>query len=166
MRARGVNLEQMMDRLRLLDLRPVFTAHPTEAAPIATLHARQRVTEHLSALDAAGADSPDSAIILEALSDDVKALWHASPVRLTKPSVSDEIVTTLAYFDSRHCSTPSRGCIASWHGISRQPTRRRSRRAICPRWCASARGSAATATAIPTSLPRRCAKRSIAAALW
>ncbi len=98
MRARGVSLEQMLARLGLLDLRPVFTAHPTEAAPIATLHARQRVTEHLSALDAA--DEADSAVILAALADDVKALWRASPVRLTKPSVSDEIVTTLAYFDS------------------------------------------------------------------
>ncbi len=104
MRARGVSLEQMMDRLRLLDLRPVFTAHPTEAAPIATLHARQRVTEHLSALDVAlqteGEGEGETAVILAALSDDVTALWRASPVRLTKPSVSDEIVTTLAYFDS------------------------------------------------------------------
>ncbi len=104
MRARGVTLEQMLERLRLLDLRPVFTAHPTEAAPIATLHARQRVTEHLSALDVAlqteGEGEGETAVILAALSDDVNALWRASPVRLTKPSVSDEIVTTLAYFDS------------------------------------------------------------------
>jgi phosphoenolpyruvate carboxylase len=102
MRARGVSLEQMMERLRLLDLRPVFTAHPTEAAPIATLHARQRVTEHLCALDLAleTEGEGETAVILAALSDDVTALWRASPVRLTKPSVSDEIVTTLAYFDS------------------------------------------------------------------
>jgi phosphoenolpyruvate carboxylase len=98
MRARGVSFEQMMERLALLDLRPVFTAHPTEAAPIATLHARQRVTEHLAVLeDEAGAETEG---VLAALADDVKALWHASPVRLTKPSVSDEIVTTLAFFDS------------------------------------------------------------------
>jgi phosphoenolpyruvate carboxylase len=169
MRARGVSLEQMLGRLALLDLRPVFTAHPTEAAPIATLHARQRVTEHLSALDLAveteteGAETAgERAVILAALADDVKALWRASPVRLTKPSVSDEIVTTLAYFDSSLFEAIPR----LYRELAQDLSGPRSGRVTCPPWCASAPGSAVMATATPTSPPRPCASRSTVGGPW
>lgn len=98
MRARGLSFEDVMHRLALLDLRPVFTAHPTEAAPIAKLHARQRITEHLEAFDEAE-DSDTKTIIESALADDISALWRASSVRQAKPSVSDEIGSALAFYD-------------------------------------------------------------------
>jgi len=114
MRARGLTFDDVMNRLRQLDLRPVFTAHPTEAAPVASLHTRQRLTEHLAALDHAldhaqesspddGRDPKSSQTtdqIEAALRDDVTALWQASTVRLAKPSVSDEIASAMAYYES------------------------------------------------------------------
>jgi len=102
MRARGLSLDDVLARLRSLDLRPVFTAHPTEAAPLASLHARQRLTEHLAALDLAAESKTkiDTTQIEAALHDDVLALWHASTVRLAKPSVSDEIARALPYYES------------------------------------------------------------------
>ncbi len=100
MRARGLSLEDILKRLRSLDLRPVFTAHPTEAAPVASLHARQRLTEHLAALDHSDETHASTNEIEAALTDDVRALWRASTVRLAKPSVSDEIATALAYYES------------------------------------------------------------------
>ncbi len=102
MRARGLSLDDVLARLRLLDLRPVFTAHPTEAAPVASLHARQRLTEHLAALDRAADEKSGTDVgeIEAALSDDVVALWHASTVRAAKPSVSDEIARALPYYES------------------------------------------------------------------
>ncbi|MEO7110734.1 MAG: phosphoenolpyruvate carboxylase, partial [Polyangiaceae bacterium] len=102
MRARGLSLEDVIARLRSLDLRPVFTAHPTEAASLASLHARQRLTEHLAALDLAAESKTkiDTTEIDAALHDDVVALWRASTVRLAKPSVSDEIARALPYYES------------------------------------------------------------------
>ncbi len=102
MRARGLSLDDVLMRLRSLDLRPVFTAHPTEAAPVASLHARQRLTEHLAALDLAAErkTNVDTSQIDAALDDDVAALWRASSVRVAKPSVSDEIASALAYYES------------------------------------------------------------------
>ena len=98
MRARGLSFEDVMHRLSQLDLRPVFTAHPTEASPIATLHAKQRITEHLEAFDDAQ-DNDTKSIIESALADDISALWRGSGVRLQRPSVSDEIASALAFYD-------------------------------------------------------------------
>ncbi len=100
MRARGLDKDDVLARLRLLDLRPVFTAHPTEASTLAGLHARQRLTQHLAALDAAAEAKDDATLIEAALRDDVTALWRASSVRVQKPTVSEEIATTVAYMES------------------------------------------------------------------
>jgi len=96
---RGAGPERVRSLLRELSVRPVLTAHPTEARRRTLLMQEARIAEALLRRDAA----PDSELtrLEEALEAEIEILWLTDEVRRYRPSVMDEIGTVTWYLESR-----------------------------------------------------------------
>ena len=80
-----------------LDVRPVFTAHPTEAA-------RRSVLSKLGEI-ASLLDTPKSVTQEERLAETVDLLWQTDELRLDRPEPLDEAMNALYYLDDLATST-------------------------------------------------------------
>ena len=76
-----------------LAVRPVFTAHPTEAARRTVLYKLRQIAELLE-----GADPRVTA----RLEETVDLLWQTDELRIAKPDVVDEARNAVWYFDGLH----------------------------------------------------------------
>ena len=79
-----------------LSARPVFTAHPTEAARRSTLVKLQRIGYQLA--HAQGQDE-DAQIARERIAELVDLLWQTDELRLERPEVLDEARNALYFLD-------------------------------------------------------------------
>ncbi len=155
MRRVGISADEAMDWLRRVLIVPVFTAHPTEVARRSVMFKRRRIGEFLTTLDRIPVPEQDMARLEELVLAEITGLWQTDEVRSRRPTVYDEVKMGLDYYDVSIFETLpglyreiAEALRASYN------RRRRSRRMSCRRYCVSARGSAATATAIPLSRPR------------
>ncbi len=96
-RVSGDDVQNIWDRL---DIRPVMTAHPTEAARRSLLQKHRRVAELLSALDREGLPPARLSELQRALEGEVESIWQTDELRRFKPTVLDEVAYTLYYFDA------------------------------------------------------------------
>ena len=78
-------------------VRPVFTAHPTEAARRTTLDHLRRIADLLENLDAIGSESPDGE--RRHLAQTVELLWLTDDLRVVQPEPLDEARNAVYYFD-------------------------------------------------------------------
>jgi phosphoenolpyruvate carboxylase len=116
MRARdGGWLTQAVDRIRDADIprdelaaevarlavRPVFTAHPTEAARRTVLHKIHRIGELLDEWQRRS-DPVDERRIRARLEELVDLLWQTDELRIVRPNVVDEARNAVWYFDALH----------------------------------------------------------------
>ncbi len=97
--AEGRTADEVADALARLRIRPVLTAHPTEATRRTVLSLQARVAELLLAHDDASA--VDRRAIERDLTAEVELLWLTAAVRLDRPQVADEIGTVLWYLEDR-----------------------------------------------------------------
>ena len=74
-----------------LNIRPVFTAHPTEAARRSVLYKLGEIASLL--------DTPQSVTQDERLAETVDLLWQTDELRLTRPEPLDEATNALYYLD-------------------------------------------------------------------
>jgi len=81
-----------------LRVRPVLTAHPTEAKRRAVVEHVWRIGELLDRLDAR-LGAPESIEARRRLREEITGLWHTDPVRHHRPEPLDEVRATLALFD-------------------------------------------------------------------
>ena len=88
------------ERLRQLEFRPVFTAHPTEARRRAVARAIRRIAELIAERDVLHPGGTTLAENERRLLAEIDALWRTSPLRAEKPTVIDEVATVLSIFDS------------------------------------------------------------------
>jgi phosphoenolpyruvate carboxylase len=72
-------------------VRPVFTAHPTEAARRSVLSKMTTIAELL--------EQPDSQIKTERLAETIDLLWQTDELRLGRPEPLDEAVNSIYYLD-------------------------------------------------------------------
>ncbi|MFP5219332.1 MAG: phosphoenolpyruvate carboxylase [Actinomycetes bacterium] len=79
----------VLDRL---ELRPVFTAHPTEASRQSVLRTLRRVADLLDA------DLPEP-VLDRRLREQVQLLWQTDELRVGRPHVSDEARAVVYYLD-------------------------------------------------------------------
>ncbi len=91
LKASGINAQQALEALRKIEVTPVFTAHPTEVARRTVLVKRRNITRFLEHLDRLPLSSSDAEELERQIGAEITALWQTDEVRLTKPSVSDEI---------------------------------------------------------------------------
>jgi phosphoenolpyruvate carboxylase len=82
----------------LLEL--VVTAHPTEASRRVLLEAQIRLSRLLAGLDDPRLTPAGHRRIVDALAEEITALWETDEVRSERPSVQDEIEHTLWFFDA------------------------------------------------------------------
>jgi len=88
--AAGMTADQAAEQLAQLEVRPVLTAHPTEATRRTVLDLQTRIADLLLA----GASDAD-------LETEIELLWLTSEVRRDRPSVMDEVSTVLWYMEDR-----------------------------------------------------------------
>ena len=131
----------------------MLTAHPTEVRRKSTLTRELEIAELLDERDRAQGDAEELAVNEERLRRCVLILWRTNMLRQTRLKVIDEVANGLSYYDYTFFSELPRlyGAIEdALDALGGQaPRAGRSRPS-----CASARGSAATATAILSSPPR------------
>ena len=99
LRAEGNSAEQVAGDLSRLHVRPVLTAHPTEATRRTVLSIQARVADLL--LERDGVPEPARDKLDERLICEVELLWLTSEVRRDRPSVLDEVSTVLWYLEDR-----------------------------------------------------------------
>lgn len=90
-------LQRVIDRL---EISPVMTAHPTEAARRTLLEKHRRVADLLTAVDDSNLPPRRRDELQAALAAEVESIWQTDEVRHAQPTVLDEVNNVLFYFDS------------------------------------------------------------------
>lgn len=98
MLAAGVSAETALEALRRVRVEPVFTAHPTEVARRTVLLKRRRIAAALEGLDRLPLPDADAAACEQEILAEISALWQTDEVRLSRPTVSDEIFMGVAHY--------------------------------------------------------------------
>jgi phosphoenolpyruvate carboxylase len=82
-----------------LRIRPVLTAHPTEAKRRAVVEHVWRIGDLLERLDDDRLGAPESDESMRRVREEITGLWLTDPVRHHRPEPLDEVRATLALFD-------------------------------------------------------------------
>jgi phosphoenolpyruvate carboxylase len=99
LKSRGVSAAEARELVAALDVRPVLTAHPTEATRRTLLRLQARLADTLVQRDTAPA--AQRARLEEAIEADVELLWLTDEVRRDRPSVLDEVSSVIWYLEDR-----------------------------------------------------------------
>ena len=91
LKAAGINGQQALVVLQRIQVTPVFTAHPTEVARRTVLGKRRNIARYLESLDRLPLSNSDAEELERQIVAQISALWQTDEVRLSKPSVTDEI---------------------------------------------------------------------------
>jgi len=98
MKEAGLSAEDAAAALRQITITPVSTAHPTEVARQTVLLKRRRIAQQLERLDRLPLTAEEAEDCENNIHAEVTSLWQTDEVRLTKPTVNDEIRMGLRYF--------------------------------------------------------------------
>jgi phosphoenolpyruvate carboxylase len=96
---REIGDERVARLLDDLELRPVLTAHPTEARRRAVVTAILRISALLTELNDPRSGSGERDELRRRLLEEIDLLWRTSQLRRTKPDPLDEVRTAMAIFD-------------------------------------------------------------------
>jgi phosphoenolpyruvate carboxylase len=94
--------DELADELSRLAVRPVFTAHPTEAARRTVLSKIADVAELLDHRALAGDDPAAQRRVSRRLEELIDLLWQTDELRIARPDVVDEARNAVYYFDELH----------------------------------------------------------------
>ena len=120
----GLSTEQLESIASRIAVRPVFTAHPTEAARRTTLDHLRRMAELLDDPFAEGG----TATVDRRLAETVELLWLTDDLRVVQPEPLDEARNAVYYFDELQRSVVG-GVLQDWHetlvqlGLASDPRR-------------------------------------------
>ena len=90
-RSAGLPPDAVRDLLHRLSIRPVLTAHPTEAKRDVVLAKLRRISESLHRLDVHDLLPREAADEAASLREEIAGLWQTTPTRSASPSVLDEV---------------------------------------------------------------------------
>jgi phosphoenolpyruvate carboxylase len=91
--------DELRELVGRLHVRPVFTAHPTEAARRTVLAKLRELARLLDALEAAGDDEAATTRAMARLEELIDLLWQTDEIRVARPEVLDEARNAVYYFD-------------------------------------------------------------------
>jgi len=91
--AAGIPLDELAGEVERLGVRPVFTAHPTEAARRTVLYKLRQIADLLSA---------EGSRVTARLEETIDLLWQTDELRIARPDVVDEARNAVWYFDNLH----------------------------------------------------------------
>src|SRR3989440_10302984 len=94
----GVSSDQLAAALRRLEVRPVLTAHPTEAVRRSILDHQDRIGQELALLRAP-LSARERDRVRQRIATQVEVLWHTDEVRSVRPRVLDEVGNALFYLE-------------------------------------------------------------------
>jgi phosphoenolpyruvate carboxylase len=94
----GVPADRALAALRQVRIEPVFTAHPTEVARRTVLLKRRRIARGLESADRLPLTDAEALASEQAILAEINSLWQTDEVRLTKPTVMDEIRMGIGYY--------------------------------------------------------------------
>jgi phosphoenolpyruvate carboxylase len=96
--AQHIPAERIARMLARLEVRPVLTAHPTEAVRRSILDHQDRIGEELARLRAP-LSTRERNRVRERVATQVEILWHTDEVRSVRPRVLDEVGNALFYLE-------------------------------------------------------------------
>lgn len=95
--AQGMAADEMRAVIASLRVRPVITAHPTEAKRVTVLEKHRRIYRRLVELEAPRWTPRERSALVQGLRTEVELLWLTGELRLEKPTVAQELAWGL-YF--------------------------------------------------------------------
>jgi len=99
LRANQRSAGEVREYLRELEVRPVLTAHPTEATRRTLLQLQARLADALLKREAS---SPEERLRVEhGMEAEIELLWLTDEVRRDRPSVLDEVSSVIWYLEDR-----------------------------------------------------------------
>ncbi len=97
--AGGATPGEMRNLLTTLLVRPVITAHPTEARRVTVLERHRRIYRRLVDLESPRWAPRERAALTDALRNEIELLWLTGELRLEKPTVPQEVYWGLHFFN-------------------------------------------------------------------
>ncbi|MCL2384325.1 MAG: phosphoenolpyruvate carboxylase [Alphaproteobacteria bacterium] len=94
----NVRADELHRLIATTRVRPVITAHPTEAKRVTVLENHRRIYRLLVDLELRRWTSRERASILDKLRDEITLLWLTGELRLEKPTVDQEVAWGLHFF--------------------------------------------------------------------
>jgi phosphoenolpyruvate carboxylase len=95
----GLSAERVREAFAGLKVRPVLTAHPTEAKRVTVLERHRRIYRMLIELESPRWTPRERHDLEDTLRNEIELLWLTGELRLEKPNVSQEIAWGLHFFN-------------------------------------------------------------------
>jgi phosphoenolpyruvate carboxylase len=95
----GIPVSEIRSLLEILRIRPVITAHPTEAKRVTVLEKHRRIYRRLVDLESPRWTPRERAGLIEGLQNEIELLWTTGELRLAKPTVPQEVFWGLHFFN-------------------------------------------------------------------
>lgn len=97
--AQGISGAQIRQALSGLRVRPVITAHPTEAKRVTVMELHRRIYLRLLDLESPRWTDRERNDLIRAISDEIELLWLTGELKLAKPTVEQEVAWGLYFFN-------------------------------------------------------------------
>jgi phosphoenolpyruvate carboxylase len=97
--ASGIPVQEVRELLSVLRIRPVITAHPTEARRVTVLEKHRRVYRRLVDLESPRWTPRERQALIDGLRNEIELLWTTGELRLVKPTVPQEVFWGLHFFN-------------------------------------------------------------------
>jgi phosphoenolpyruvate carboxylase len=97
--AEGISASDVRQAMSDLKVRPVITAHPTEAKRVTVLERHRRIYLRLLELESPRWTERERQEMIEALAEEIELLWLTGELKLEKPTVEQEVAWGLYFFN-------------------------------------------------------------------
>jgi phosphoenolpyruvate carboxylase len=97
--AAKVPAAEVRELLEVLRVRPVITAHPTEAKRVTVLEKHRKIYRRLVDLESPRWTPRERQALIAGLQNEIELLWNTGELRLAKPTVPQEVFWGLHFFN-------------------------------------------------------------------
>ncbi|MGA2398713.1 MAG: phosphoenolpyruvate carboxylase [Steroidobacteraceae bacterium] len=95
----GITGAEIREALGTLRVRPVITAHPTEAKRVTVMECQRRIYLKLLELESPRWTERERDELIQALREEIELLWLTGELKLEKPTVAQEVAWGLYFFN-------------------------------------------------------------------